>query len=470
MSGKTSGLGDQFLYGGYLIGGDIQAVSVNGGPALLDSTDITQRAHSRLGGERDGGIALVAYSDQSAGMEHAAFSPLTRSDVICTYLRGQAVGNPAASMQARQVNYDPTRAADGALTEKVDAQADAYGLEWGTQLTAGPRTDTGAANGAAYNQGASSSYGAQAYLQAVSFTGTDATVTIQHSTDNSSWSTLMSFAQVIGAMKILAPLYIYPSPATSWNTVVADAPAVQYIIANPASGPGTTVDSNYASVITAAQAAGITVLGYVDTNYTAVATGTVSTNVARWQSLYGVTSIFFDQVSSDGPHLGYYTTVCGYVGGKKVLNCGTVPVQGYADISDVLILFESPTASWSSFTPPSWIGQYSPARFCVLVYNVSGSSAMNTVVTQAQGYGIGVCYVTDEADDLFNALPTYLASEVTEVNATAVRSAPLAQRISVANNTTVDQYLRAVTTTSAGFTSLKFAVQVTVNPVAGQAF
>ena len=60
MSGKTSGLGDQFLYGGYLIGGDIQAVSVNGGPALLDSTDITQRAHSRLSGERDGGVALVA--------------------------------------------------------------------------------------------------------------------------------------------------------------------------------------------------------------------------------------------------------------------------------------------------------------------------------------------------------------------------------------------------------------------------
>lgn len=200
MSGKQSGLGDHFLFGGYLIGGDIQQLSLHGGIAPLDVTDITQSAHSRLGGLRDGQIQLTAFMDPAPGMEHAAFSPLSRSDITCTYLRGQSLGSPALCQQSLQLNYDPTRAADGGLTEKVDCDADQYGQEWGIQLTAGPRTDTAATDGASYDQGGATTYGAQAYLQAVAFTGTDVTVEIQHSADDSSWATLGSFTQITGSV------------------------------------------------------------------------------------------------------------------------------------------------------------------------------------------------------------------------------------------------------------------------------
>jgi hypothetical protein len=200
MSGKTTGLGDQLAVAGYLIGGDIQQLSLHGGPALLDSTDITQSAHSRLGGLFDGGISATAFNDPAAGGEHAAFSPLSRSDQIVTYFRGQAIGNPAFSLQSRQLNYDFTRAADGMLTEKVDEQLDQY-QEWGVQLTPGPRTDTGATNGTQYDNLASYAFGAQAYLHAVAFTGTDVTVTIQHSaTSGSGFTNLMSFSQITGGV------------------------------------------------------------------------------------------------------------------------------------------------------------------------------------------------------------------------------------------------------------------------------
>lgn len=272
---KQTGLGDHFAFGGYLIGGDIQQLSMHGGIKTIDVTDITQSAHSRLGGLRDGEFALTAYMNPAAGAEHAAFSPLSRSDVICTYLRGQAIGNPALCMQALQLNYDPTRAADGALTEKVDCQADRYGQEWGVQLTAGPRTDTAAANGATYDRAAGlvtpsvpasgtpvantspapvtvtvsggtvsnvvvdgvsvgtgdgtytlpvggsitltysaaptwawtvqTSFGAQAYLQAIALAGTDVTVTVQHSADGTAWSTLMSFTEIVSANSNLPP-------------------------------------------------------------------------------------------------------------------------------------------------------------------------------------------------------------------------------------------------------------------------
>jgi hypothetical protein len=192
-------LGDDFYFGGYRIGGDIQQLQVSGGPALLDVTDITQSAHSRLGGQRSGTLSLTAFSDAAAGQEHAAFSPLSRSDIICTYLRGQAVGNPAASCQALQLNYDYTRAADGMLTEKIDLNSDNYGLEWGIQLTAGLRSDTTATTGAAYTDTGQTAFGAQAYLQIVSFTGTSVDVTIAQATSSGgSYSTLIDFGSQTG--------------------------------------------------------------------------------------------------------------------------------------------------------------------------------------------------------------------------------------------------------------------------------
>lgn len=202
---KQASLGDHFAFGGYLIGGDIQQASMHGGNAPVDVTDITQYAHSRLGGLRDGEIELTAFFDNAAGLEHAAFSPLTRSDVIATYLRGQAIGNPVLCQQSLQLNYDPSRGADGSLTEKVTCQADRYGQEWGVQLTAGPRTDTTATNGASYNQGAATAHGAQAYLQAIALAGTDVTVTIQHSADGTSWSTLGSFTEIVSGNGNLPP-------------------------------------------------------------------------------------------------------------------------------------------------------------------------------------------------------------------------------------------------------------------------
>jgi hypothetical protein len=219
----------------------------------------------------------------------------------------------------------------------------------------------------------------------------------------------------VAPSSMLVPMYIYPSPLTSWTTVNGYAPTVKYVVANASSGPGTTVDANYATAIANAQAAGVTVLGYVDTDYGAVSAATVEANIGLWQSLYGVTSVFFDRAATSSGEESYYATVCGYVTGKKVLNHGTIPAQGYAALADVLIVFENAFSSWSSFSPPSWFGQYPPSKFACFVYDAVGAGVMASVVTQAQQYGIGNIYVTDEDDDDFDALPTYLAAEVAQL-------------------------------------------------------
>jgi hypothetical protein len=150
---KQSGLGARFLVGGYDISGDVQALdSVGGTQALLDSTDITQSAHSRIPGQRDGMMGFTVFMD--TGNAHPVLSALPTADTLMTALMPPlAIGNPSACLVARQVNYDPTRANDGALTMKVEGQGDGYAQEWGVQLTPGMRTDTAATNGTALDGG-----------------------------------------------------------------------------------------------------------------------------------------------------------------------------------------------------------------------------------------------------------------------------------------------------------------------------
>src|SRR5205823_4182659 len=160
--------------------------------------------HERIGGLRDGRIEMTTFFNhvQAGTGTHEKLSALPRTDVILTYCRGTLLGNPAASLVGKQVNYDPTRGNDGMLTFAVSAQANGFGIEWGQQLTAGVRTDSAATNGTGIDTTASASFGAQAYLQVFSpFTGTDATVKIQDSADNVSFTDVagMAFTQITSA-------------------------------------------------------------------------------------------------------------------------------------------------------------------------------------------------------------------------------------------------------------------------------
>jgi hypothetical protein len=145
---KTSGLADGFLIGGYDLSGDVGSLSkVGGGIATLDVTAINKSAHERIGGLRDGAMTFSAFFDPAAGQEHPVLSALPTADVTAAYLRGTAVGAPAACMVAKQVDYNPTRAQGGSLTVAVDLVPNGFGIEWGNQLTAGLYTASNSLTG-----------------------------------------------------------------------------------------------------------------------------------------------------------------------------------------------------------------------------------------------------------------------------------------------------------------------------------
>jgi len=196
---KQNGLGDNFYVGPYDLSGDISALgTVGGSVGTLDKTGINKFGYERIGGLRTGTMEFTSHFNDAAGQEHVAFSALPYTDVILSYFRGTTLGNPAASMTAKQINYDASRGDDGDLTFAVSAQSNGFGLEWGRSLTAGLRTDTAATNGTAIDTTASASFGGQAYLHVTAFTGTDCTITVEDSADNITFATVDSFTVVSG--------------------------------------------------------------------------------------------------------------------------------------------------------------------------------------------------------------------------------------------------------------------------------
>ena len=197
--GKQSGLGARFLVGGYDISGDVNAIdTMSGGPALIDSTDITQSAHSRITGLRDGHMAITVFMDTANA--HPVLKALPTADTLMTALLPPlAIGAMAASLNAKQIGYDPNRSAAGDLLLKSAGEGNAYGLEWCLALTAGLRTDTTATFGASLDNGAATAFGAQAYLQVTGFVGADVTVKVQHSADGALWADLIVFTQLTAA-------------------------------------------------------------------------------------------------------------------------------------------------------------------------------------------------------------------------------------------------------------------------------
>ncbi len=192
---KQSGLGDNLYVDGNNVSGDVGSVDTIAAPQnLLDVTGIDKSAHERIGALRDGEIKFTAFFNAATGKIHSVLKTLPTTDRYVSYFRGTTIGNPAASILAKQIGYDGKRGSDGTYVFDVDCQGNGYGLEWGNQLTAGLRTDTAATNGASYDFGAATSFGFQAYLHMNAFSGTDVTIKLQDSADNSSFTDISSGA------------------------------------------------------------------------------------------------------------------------------------------------------------------------------------------------------------------------------------------------------------------------------------
>ena len=200
---------------------------------------------------------------------------------------------------------------------------------------------------------------------------------------------------------LLVPLYVYPgTDPGAWDGVAARADDVAWVVFNPASGPGAAPQPEFAEAAATLRAAGIPLLGYVDTDYAGRGHREVVADIERYQEWYPVDGVFLDQAGSGAALLPYYRRLSvaarSLEARQVVLNPGVHPDPGYADIADVLITFEGAWDTYRQLRTPDWTEAFPPQRFGHLVHSAP-PDACGLVAEVAREYGAAYCYATPGA-------------------------------------------------------------------------
>jgi hypothetical protein len=213
----------------------------------------------------------------------------------------------------------------------------------------------------------------------------------------------------------LIPAYFYPGP--TWNRAIDSKPAPGVMILDiTSSGAGSSPDRNYQATVKRAQAAGIKILGYSNTDYTRRPAAAVQADVRHYRSWYGVTGIFLDEVSSDRSGLPYYRRLAGYVhrmdpGSTVMLNPGLYPERQYMSIGDIVMVYENTYASFAGLHVPDWADNYPARKFAYAIYATSGTQ-LASALRLAERRNAGYVYVTaNSGSNPYGSLPAYWPRE-----------------------------------------------------------
>ena len=227
----------------------------------------------------------------------------------------------------------------------------------------------------------------------------------------------MTRGATAGCQRIVIPAYSYPSPTTLWDGGLAAADCVQFMVANPANGPGEVADSNYVAVLARVRESGMRVMGYVDTLYGERPAELVKHDLDAWEQLYGVTDAFLDQTASGVDQLPYYRAIGDHIharpGAIVMFNSGNNVDEHYLHAADILNIFEGSRSAYATFKPATWTDSYPRSRFSHLVYDVSDEAGMAAVLRQSVTQRAGYVYITSETlPHPWGALPPYWEAEV----------------------------------------------------------
>jgi len=219
-------------------------------------------------------------------------------------------------------------------------------------------------------------------------------------------------------MEILIPAYNYPSPGGQfWERLIQSAQFVRITaIVNPGSGPGTTQDANYQTMITRLVQHNIRTIGYVSTSWANRSMHDVKIDIDRWLALYpAIQGFFFDELTADSSaeHLQYYAELREYVRqrGEKLYivgNPGCCTTEHYCNLVDQIVLFEQ-HEGFQSFSVPHWASKLT-GGFGILRYACADKREMFNTVRAAANSGAKSIYVTDRGAHGSNPwaeLPTY---------------------------------------------------------------
>jgi hypothetical protein len=197
-----SGLSQKFFAAGYDIGSDVGSIdNLTSSVADLQTPGLDNTAMSRVHGIGDGNFALTSYFNDAAGKSLAGLKSL--SGGLWTWVLVKTVGGAVLNGGIQQLSYSGTRGRDGSMEMKATgAISSGVPVEDAVNLTAlGATTHASAGSETGVDQTAGSILGGIGFLQHVSRASGTVNYLIEDSTNNSLWTTLLTFTGTGGATK-----------------------------------------------------------------------------------------------------------------------------------------------------------------------------------------------------------------------------------------------------------------------------
>ena len=205
------GLNQRLFLDGYNLSGDVGSLgNVSSPRGVIDVTSIDRSAYERLLGLGDGQMEFNAWWNPSTASavigEHIALGRLPTANVLALWVLESSYGGIGAGLTAKQINYDHARSQDGALQATIQLQGNNSPIEWGRMLTTSGLTRIETSSFAtSVDIGGSSEFGLAAQFQLnfrnlQSETDLDTLLIIQDSSNNSAFTTYLTFDTTLGTV------------------------------------------------------------------------------------------------------------------------------------------------------------------------------------------------------------------------------------------------------------------------------
>lgn len=201
--------------------------------------------------------------------------------------------------------------------------------------------------------------------------------------------------------RLVVPAYFHPAThPREWAWLADRSTLIELVVLNMASGPGTRPDTAVVPALEALRAAGITVCGYVDTNYGHRPAFDVIADIQQHLDWYQVDGVFFDRAATGIEQVSHYADLIGRArdAGARIaaLNHGAHPIEAYADHADLLGTFEGPWEAYLEFGVPRWVRSRPAEQFYHLLHSVPTTSFADARWLAARRH-VGSVYITDRS-------------------------------------------------------------------------
>jgi hypothetical protein len=228
-------------------------------------------------------------------------------------------------------------------------------------------------------------------------------------------------------LKILIPLYIYPDE--NWKNLIdiqENHKNTEIVaIINPSKhGHFREKDDNYAKGIKELADANIKVIGYVYTKYAKRDSQEIIDDMEAWKDIYkeyGVSGIFFDEVSTEGSDVEYYTNLSDEAKDRGldfvIINPGTTTNSDYIDsgMASIVVSYENEHQELLDNPPSSYNTPTDETKLSLLIYEMQGDS-VDDLISFAREHKFSYIYFTEDGADgnPWDSLSNYTEDEVSK--------------------------------------------------------